>query len=266
MGRPMQKPDPLSLILPGLLLAVWAIASGTGSLPAYLVPSPARILTDLGRFLAGSGMEPYAGELMMHSLASFSRVAGGFSLAVLLGVPLGVLAGRIRIGRRILDPLIHLIRMIPGIGWLPLAMVWFGVGTKTAVFLIALAAFFPVYLNTAAGTRDIPEELIQAARVLGARGRILLFRVILPAAAGGILTGLRTGLGISWAYLVLGELTGVNRGLGAVMMDARMLGNTGMILVSMVVIAFWGRLSDRILVLAFHGLHPAGTEKENMDG
>lgn len=113
---------------------------------------------------------------------------------------------------------------MPGISWLPLALVWFGIGMRTTVFLVALAAFFPVYLNTAAGARQIDPLLYRAGAMMGI-GRLRgVFAILLPAAMPQIIGGLRLGLGISWAYLVLGELTGVANGLGAVIMDARMLG------------------------------------------
>ena len=197
----------------------------------------------------------YAGTLWGHIFESTLRVLRGFGLAAILGLPLGLLTGRSQLARRFLDPIVHLLRTIPGIGWLPLAIVWFGVGEETTLFLIALAAFFPIYINAAQGASNVSPLLIRAGEMLGA-GRITLFTtVIIPAAFPSLASGLRLGLGLSWAYLVLGELTGVTQGLGAVMMDARMLGHVDMVMVSMIYIAVLGWLSDRILVVLLRLLH-----------
>jgi NitT/TauT family transport system permease protein len=128
------------------------------------------------------------------------------------------------------------------------------VGENTTLFLISLAAFFPIYVNAAQGASSVPPLLIRAGRMLGANKLMIFTTVIIPASMPSTLAGLRLGLGISWAYLVLGELTGVTYGLGAVMMDARMLGHVEMILVSMIFIGLFGRISDMILVSSFKRL------------
>ena len=252
------KLDILGLLLPAALLAAWCTASYLLRVPRYILPAPGQIALGLLDFITGSSrLTPYSGQFLMHAAASIGRVVEGFLLALCFGLLLGILTGSFLKIKRIFDPLVHLIRMVPGIGWLPIAMVWFGVGHATAVFLIALAAFFPIYLNTAIGVRQIPDKLIQASRVLGAKGWALFFHVIIPASAASILSGMRLGLGISWAYVVLGELTGVSKGLGAVMMNARMLGDTNMIIICMIVIALLGWISDRLLVAVISRLHPA---------
>jgi len=208
-------------------------------------------------FISGTyHLTPYAGQFLSHSLASIGRVISGFILASFFGLLLGIATGSFSIFNRLLDPLINFLRSIPGIGWLPLAIVWFGIGNQTTIFLIALAAFFPVYINTAQGVRTVSQEIINAAKMLGATKYKLFVGVIIPAALPSVFSGVRLGLGISWAYLVLGELTGVNKGLGAVMMDARMLGNTDIIIVCMVVIAFWGKVSDLLLIKAINRFQP----------
>jgi sulfonate transport system permease protein len=135
-------------------------------------------------------------------------------------------------------------------------MVWFGVGERTTIFLIALAAFFPIYINTAHGASEVPCLLIRAGRMLGANKIALFKTVIFPSAFPSVMVGLRLGLGVSWAYLVLGELTGVTRGLGAVMMDSRMMGQVEMILASMVCIAIMGMLTDRLLLRICRSIFP----------
>ena len=192
-----------------------------------------------------------------HSTASLYRVIIGFIIASISGMVFGVLSGYFLIVKRLFDPFIHIIRMIPGIGWFPIAMVWFGVGNKTTIFLIALAAFFPVYVNTIRAVSDVDKTLIDASRVLGANSKDVLKTVIIPSSLPGIFSGVRLSMGVCWSYLVLGELTGVNEGLGAVMMDSRMFGNVDMIIVCMISISIWGRICDLILQGVFKFLTPS---------
>jgi NitT/TauT family transport system permease protein len=249
--------DPLGFVLPLIFLIVWYSATASGRIPSYLLPSPERFLRFLVDFATGTAkLSPYSGTLMENLTASCIRVLCGFGIAAFFGLVSGFLTGRIRLIKRILDPTVNLIRAVPGIGWLPIAMVWFGVGEKTTVFLIALAAFFPIYINAAHGASEVPLLLIRAGRMLGAN-RIELFRsVILPSAIPSVVVGLRLGMGVSWAYLVLGELTGVSKGLGAVMMDSRMLGQIELIPVTMVCIAILGKLTDMLLLYFYCMIYP----------
>jgi len=249
MKRLRGKIDPVGFGLPALLLAVWYLTAKGGGIPPYLLPAPDKIVRVMVDFADGvSKLTPYSGRMLENLLASLLRVAIGFAIASTLGLLLGFLTGRFSIVKRILDPAVHALRTVPGIGWLPIAIVWFGVGERTTVFLIALAAFFPIYINTAHGAAEVPELLLRAGRMLGAGPISLFSTVILPAAFPSVVVGLRLGLGVSWAYLVLGELTGVSSGLGAVMMDSRMMGQVEMIIVSMICIAVLGILSDRLLL------------------
>lgn len=256
MQEPDWKADSVGFILPALIFTAWYFVTLDGNVPSYLIPSPASLILVAVDFATGNGnLTPYAGTLLVHSLASLQRVLMGFGLAATMGLPLGFLTGRIGIAKNSLDPTVHMIRIIPGIGWLPIAMVWFGVGERTTLFLISLAAFFPIYVNAAQGASSVSPLLIRAGKMLGANRLTIFTTVIIPAAMPTTLAGLRLGLGISWAYLVLGELTGVTYGLGAVMMDARMLGHVEMIVVPMIFIGIFGRLSDMILVGSFKRLN-----------
>ena len=239
----------LPWIIPATLLGAWALSSHLKIVPAYLFPPPWDIVQSLYDYaFGGPGQGPYAGRFLDDCWASFVRVGSGFLAASFFGLPLGMLSGRLSVINRLLNHFVNAIRAVPGITWLPLALVWFGIGTFTTVFLVALAAFFPVYLNTAAGARQVDPVLLHAGAMMGVKRLKGVFRILLPAAMPHVMTGLRLGLGISWAYLVLGELTGVPNGLGAVIMDARMLGRVDMIVVGMILIAVIGRLSDRVLV------------------
>lgn len=238
----------LPAIIPALSLLAWVTVSAAELIPTYLLPDPLRIAeTGYVYILGQPGEGPYAGRFLSDAGASLFRVVCGFSAAVAVGLPLGVLSGRLLVMHKLMSTTVNALRAVPGITWLPLAMVWFGIGMKTTVFLVALAAFFPIYLNAAAGARQVDPLLLQAGAMMGVKRLRGTFAILLPGAMPHLLTGLRLGLGISWAYLVLGELTGVPNGLGAVIMDARMLGRIDMIVVGIIVIALIGRLSDQLL-------------------
>lgn len=241
----------LTAVIPCSILVVWLALTRFQLLPEYLLPSPLSVLLSLREFVCGNDSAgQYSGTFMKHATASVARVGTGFLLASVAGIPIGIVSGRsVRISA-LIDPFVQLVRSVPGIAWLPMAMIWFGIGNATTIFLIVLAAFFPVYINTFHGARNIPPRWVQAARMLGASRKYVLFRVVLPGAMVSIESGLRLALGISWAYVVLGELTGVNEGLGAMIMDARMLGDIRLIMVGIFCIAVLGRISDIILLAA----------------
>ena len=253
----LTKLNPKSIILPVALVVFWYLITKFGHIPKYLIPSPGYLMLVLTDFIFGNlNLTPYSGMFLSNACVSCERVLCGFLLAVSLGLFFGFLTARIKLFREIVDPFIHLIRSVPGIGWLPVAMVWFGVGEKKTLFLISLAAFFPIYVNTVQGVENVPPLYIRAGKMLGAKKWSLVSEVVLPAAMPSIFSGMRLGLGVSWAYLVLGELTGVSYGLGAVMMDARAMGNVEVVIVSMICIAVIGKISDMILVFVFKRFQP----------
>lgn len=239
----------LPWVIPSAFLCAWVIVSRTGIMPPYLLPDPVTIIGTAHTYIfAEPGSAPYAGRFFQDAVTSLMRVLLGFSIAVAAGLPLGILSGRVAEINRLFSTFINGLRAVPGITWLPIAMVWLGIGMRTTVFLVALAAFFPIYLNAAAGARQINPLLLRAGAMMGV-GRIRgSYAVLLPGAMPHIMTGLRLGLGISWAYLVLGELTGVPDGLGAVIMDARMIGRVDIIIMGMILIAIVGKVSDALLV------------------
>ncbi len=241
----------LGLILPLLLLGAWEGVSRWNLVPAYLLPSPEQVLLTAKSYIFDApGTGPYSGRFWGDLWASLVRVFFGFSLAALCALPLGLCSGRIERVNILFSGLVNGVRAVPGICWLPLAMIWFGIGLKTTVFLVALAAFFPIYQNTLTGASLVAPVYLQAGAMLGVSPMGRVFAIIVPMAMPNIIAGLRLGLGIAWAYLVLGELTGVPNGLGAVIMDARMLGQTDLIVVGIFLIALIGKLCDSLLVLS----------------
>jgi len=241
------KPTALALIVPLLLLGFWQVA--TTNQWTLLIPTPYQVGEYMVDFAVGGIYDDaYSGTLLTHLLASMSRVYGGFALAALFALPIGLLIGRLPMARMLLDPFLQLMRPIPVTAWLPLSMILFGLGAKSAFALVCLGAFYPILLNTIFGVRAVDPKLFEAASMLGCRGNAQFYKVVLPAAVPSIFTGLRLGLGLAWFVIVVGEMTGVPQGLGAVIMDGRTLSRTELVICGMIVIGVAGYLSDRVVV------------------
>jgi NitT/TauT family transport system permease protein len=236
----------LALAFPiGFVLAWHLLVVG---LRARLIPPPAEVAIMLYDFAFGGIYDDaFSATLHIHLWQSASRVYGGFLLASLVAVPLGLLIGRVALIRQLLDPTIQLLRPVPVTAWLPLSMIFFGLGPRSAVSLVFLGAFYPILLNTIFGVRAIDGRLFEAASMLGCKGSAMFRTIVLPAALPAIFNGLRVGLGFAWVVIVVGEMTGVPQGLGAVIMEARMLSRTDLIISGMVIIGLAGFLSDRLI-------------------
>lgn len=236
------------LVVPFLLLLAWHAAvriSGT-----QLIPAPKEVGLMLYDFAFGGIYDDAFSEtLWLHLWKSVTRVYGGFFAAALVAIPLGLLIGRIKLIRDLLDPTLQLLRPVPVTAWLPLSMIFFGIGPNAAIFLVFLGAFYPIVFNTIFGVKAVDGRLFEAALMLGCSGSSLFRQVVLPAAIPSILNGLRLGHGFAWILIVVGEMTGVPEGLGAVIMDGRMLSRTDLVIAGMVVIGITGYTTDRLLVL-----------------
>jgi NitT/TauT family transport system permease protein len=234
-------------ILPVLLLMAWDLAvRWTGTM---LVPSPKEVALMLWDFAFGGIYDDaFSESLVTHWIKSISRVYGAFLLAALVGIPLGLVIGKNAAVRRFVDPTLQMLRPVPVTAWLPLSMIFFGVGPNAAIFLVFLGAFFPIVINTTFGVKSVEGRLFEAAAMLGCKGTSMFRQVVLPAAMPSIFNGLRLGHGISWFLIVVGEMTGVPEGLGAAIMDARMLSRTDVVIAGMVVIGFSGFFTDRALI------------------
>ena len=237
-----------ALAFPVVVLTLWHFA--TYGRKFSLVPPPSEVAKELWD-LAFGGIydDAYSQTLYIHLLASMSRVYGGFALALLVALPLGLMIGRIPFVRKLLDPTLQVLRPIPVTAWLPLAMILFGLGPKSAFFLVCLGAFYPILVNTIFGVRSVDPRLFEAASMLGCQGTAQFYRVVLPASLPAIFTGLRLGLGFAWVVIVVGEMTGVQTGLGAIIMEARQLSRTEIVISGMIVIGIAGFVSDRLVVL-----------------
>jgi NitT/TauT family transport system permease protein len=239
---------PLAVAVPILLLALWWLS--TRHSQYGLIPSPAEVgvaMWDLA--FGGINDDAFSGMLLTHLIASASRVYGAFLLAAVVALPLGMLIGRLAMVRALLDPTLQLLRPVPVTAWLPLSMIIFGLGPSSAFFLVALGAFYPILINTIFGVRGVEPRLFEAASMLGVRPAAMFAKVVLPAALPGMFTGLRLGLGLAWVVIVVGEMTGVQTGLGAMIMDARQLSRTEIVISGMITIGLAGFLSDQAVVL-----------------
>lgn len=237
----------LAIVFPVVMLVIWHFA--TYGRKYSLIPPPNEValaMYDLA--FGGINDDAYSGTLLTHLLASVGRVYGGFAIAVAVAIPLGLMIGRISLVRGLLDPTLQILRPIPVTAWLPLAMIMFGLGPRSAFFLVCLGAFYPVLVNTIFGVRSVDPRLFEAASMLGCQGTAQFFRVVLPASLPAIFTGLRLGLGFAWVVIVVGEMTGVQTGLGAIIMEARQLSRTEIVISGMIIIGIAGFLSDRVVV------------------
>lgn len=237
----------LGIGFPIVLIVLWhqlVVMTGT-----RLVPTPYQVALMMWDFsVGGIHDDAFSGTIITHLLASMQRVYGGFALAIVLGVPLGLLIGKVKVMRQLLDPTLSLLRPIPVTAWLPLSMIFFGLGPRSAVFLVFLGAFYPIVLNTIFGVRSVDPKLFEAAAMLGCDGSRMFRQVVLPAATPSIFNGLRLAHGFAWILIVVGEMTGVPTGLGSVIMDGRTLSRTDLVVTGMIVIGVAGFATDRMIV------------------
>jgi ABC-type nitrate/sulfonate/bicarbonate transport system permease component len=226
------------LILPGLFLGIWFVVTDVLNLthPAML-PAPTAVVRMFLR-LAGSG------ELLNNIGASLLRIFYANCGALLLAVPLGLAMGLYRPVERLCDGLLSLFRPIPPLAWVPLSILWLGIGTLSVVFITFLAAFFAVLVNTIAGAQAVDKQLVRASQSLGASQGRLMTAVILPSVAPAIFTGFRVAIGVSWMSIVAAELIAAPNGLGFMIMYYREVMRTDAIIVGMLTIGVIGLAMD----------------------
>jgi NitT/TauT family transport system permease protein len=243
-------------IFPVAVLLLWQLCSEIGFVRRNVFPPPSTVLSVWYDLVTGTTDEAarYSGTWLDHAWASTWRVFLGFGWGVALGVFVGLLIGLSRAMERVLDPTVQVLRNIPVTAWVPLSLVFFGIGNAPAVFLIGLGAFFPAAINTTHGVRQINITLYKAARMMGANERELLMRVILPAALPSILTGVRLAMGIAWVLVVVAEILAVRSGLGYLLNDAYLFYRNDVVIAAMLSIGMLGFLSDRLVVLVRNSL------------
>ncbi|MEN5092313.1 taurine ABC transporter permease TauC [Pseudomonas protegens] len=217
-----------------ILLALWWAVTATGLIEPLFLPPPAAVLQK-GWLLATSGYMD--STLWQHLAASLQRIGLALGFAVLTAIPVGIAIGANRIARGVLDPLIEFYRPIPPLAYLPLIVIWCGIGELSKVLLIYLAIFAPIAIATATGVRTVDPAKLRAAQSLGATRAQLIRHVILPSALPDILTGVRIGLGVGWSTLVAAELIAATSGLGFMVQSAAQFLVTDVVVLGILVIA-----------------------------
>lgn len=234
------------------IVTLWAIASSLKLVSPVFLPSPLMVLTSLISVATKGFVDS---TLAQHTLASLGRIFGALAAAILIGVPAGVAIASSRIGKGILDPIVEFLRPLPPLAYLPLIIIWLGIGEASKITVIALAMLPPVIISTAAGVRSASKDHINAARSFGATRWQVLWHVILPGAVPSILTGTRIALGAGWSTLVAAELIAASRGLGFMIQSAAQFLVTDIVIAGIFVIAIIAflfelvaRLAERVLV------------------
>ncbi|MEP9379236.1 ABC transporter permease [Aquabacter sp. CN5-332] len=246
----------LALILPVVLVVSWQMSGTNGSVFGGALPTPDRVWEAWLKWAFGAsstmGLNPYSGTWAESVVFSTIRVAKGFAIAILIGVPLGICIGWSKLVSMVIDPTIQWLRPVPITAWLPISIAVFGISDFGSVFLITIGAFYPIVINTTHGTRDVEKNWIRAALMMGSSPFTVLRRVVLPAALPSIFTGLRIGLGIAWTAVIVSEMVAVKSGLGYVLWDAYYVGRMDIVIADMVTIGLLGYLSDWLIVRVDH--------------
>ena len=229
----------LPLATAAIFLAIWhSLVRLSGS---DLFPTPMEVVHGIRELIE-------KGLLLKYIVASLFRVSWGFMLAVLVGVPLGLVLGWFRAAFQALNPMIQILRPISPIAWIPVAILWFGIDDTAPVFLIFLASVFPITVSSMAAVQNMQLVYLRAAQNFGVKGPQLFRRVILPAALPQIITGIRIALGIAWLVVVAAEMIAVNSGLGYLIIDARNAGKRyDLVVAGMVMIGLIGLVLDLLI-------------------
>jgi len=236
----LKKVGLFSIVLAILLL--WQLGTATLNVPEFMFPRPLSVARALWEMLKN-------GELYRNSVSSLFRVTVGFYIAVVTAIPMGLLIGRQRHLRTVLNPLIQFLRPISPLAWIPMALMWFGIGDKPAIFLIFLSSFFPLVVFTTSSVLNIRTTYLRVAENFGLKGFRVYTRVILPAALPEIITALRITLGTAWLVIVAAEMIAVKSGLGYLIIDARNSLRMDMVVAGMVVIGTLGLILDYMVRL-----------------
>ncbi|WP_298928947.1 ABC transporter permease [uncultured Ramlibacter sp.] len=244
--RPRLPRGWLGLLLPAAVLLTLETVARAGWIAPNLLPPPTEVL----RTLWSLGPQALAGHIM----ASSARVATGFAAGAALGIAAGAAAGLSQRAQQLLDPSFQALRAIPSLAWVPLLLLWLGIDEAPKLVLIAIGAFFPVYMGVAAGFRDVDRKLVEVARLYSLSGAALVRRVLLPAALPSVLTGLRNGLSLSWMFMVAAELIAATNGLGYLLTDGRETGRADIVFVAIGLLALLGKLSDTAMAWLEHRL------------
>jgi NitT/TauT family transport system permease protein len=222
-------------VLITLIALWWIVVAATHSL---IFPSPLQVVTGTLELIED-------GTLWMHIGASLMRVGAGFLLAVIIAIPLGLWMGWVRGAYEMLNPLFQILRPISPIAWIPIAILWFGVGNTSPIFLIFISSVFPMIVQTVVGVHTIERRYLRAAENFGVSRQTLFTKVVIPAVLPQIIVGMRIGLGVAWLVVVAAEMIALRSGLGYMIMDSRNAGNRyDLVVAGMIIIGLIGLMLD----------------------
>ncbi len=239
--KPVREVLPALAVFAALLALWWLVVWATQSV---VFPTPWQVVTGTLE-LAGDG------SLWEHIGASLFRVGTGFTLAMLVAVPLGLWMGWVRGAYATLNPIFQMLRPISPIAWIPIAILWFGVGNVSPIFLIFISSVFPMIVQTVAGVHTIEQRYLRAAANFGVSRRTLFRQVVIPAVLPQIIVGMRIGLGVAWLVVVAAEMIALRSGLGYLIIDSRNAGNRyDLVIAGMIIIGLIGLMLDRLMRVA----------------
>lgn len=227
----------LPWVVPVGLVALWQVASSLGWLSTRVLPAPLEVVK-------AAWTLSESGELWTHVKVSAGRALAGLAIGGGLGLAFGLLTGSVRFFETLLDSTIQMVRNIPALALIPLVILWFGIDESAKLFLIAVSVFFPIYINTFHGIRNVDPGLIEMGRTYGLTRWQLYREVILPGAMSSILVGLRFSLGLMWVILIVAETISAQSGIGYLTMNAREFLQTDVVLVGILLYALLGKLAD----------------------
>ncbi|MEJ6023885.1 nitrate ABC transporter permease [Ramlibacter sp. PS4R-6] len=234
------------LVVIGLLLAIWQML---GSRPGAALPAPTKVVQDCWELIAHPFYDRGGNDvgIAWQLLASLKRVAYGYSLAVIAGVSLGVLVGQSTWALRGLDPIFQVLRTVPPLAWLPISLAGFRDGHPSAIFVIFITSIWPIIINTSIGIRNIPDDYRNVAKVVRLNGVEYFIKIMLPAAAPFIFSGLRIGVGLSWLAIIAAEMLIGGVGIGFFIWDAWNSSRISDIILALLYVGLVGFTLDRIV-------------------
>lgn len=226
-----------TVIVVAVILALWALISGTGIFSSYIFPGPAKVWQTFLKMLS-------TGELMKNMAASLARVFIGFAISFIFAFLFGIMACLLPKAEPYYKPILEFLRHIPPMSLIPLLILWFGIGETSKIIIIVLTAFFPIFMNTEAGLKGCDRKLLEVGEMLHMSPFQRFFKIRLPAALPGILTGMQIGLGYSWRAIVSAEMIAAASGLGYMILDSQSMSRSDKVLVGIIVIGLLGLLMD----------------------
>lgn len=239
-GRPFWASWAVGLIVPAVLVGIWAWVTSTGLVPSSRLPGPGQVLA-AGKDLMQDG------TLMRHVAISTQRVLIGFVAGSVAGLVVGAIIGLSKRASALFGPTIEAFRAVPSLAWVPLLILWLGIGEDSKVLLIAIGAFFPVFTNFSTALQHVDQKLVEAGEAFGHTGVDLLVNVQFPAVLPSVFSGLRLALAQSWLFLVAAELIASSMGLGFLLTDSQNNGRVDRLLLAIVLLAVLGKVSDEVL-------------------